>query len=131
MSNCKILYVNDKKFDLDQLDNIMKKHIISAAPKVVPLVNTKHRLINTVIPAIGTVNILADLEKYESRSMHGQLPIVWKKADDFYIFDIADNSIFLDGETKTLLDYGSPSHLKNNSVHEGVRSFLRRGNPVK
>ena len=69
----------------------MKKHIISAAPKVVPLVNTKHRLINTVIPAIGTVNILADLEKYESRSMHGQLPIVWKKADDFYIFDIADN----------------------------------------
>lgn len=47
------------------------------------------------------------------------------------IFDIADNSIFLDGETKTLLDYGSPSHLKNNSVHEGVRSFLRRGNPVK
>ncbi len=26
MSNCKILYVNDKKFDLDQLDNIMKKN---------------------------------------------------------------------------------------------------------
>lgn len=46
------------------------------------------------------------------------------------IFDIADNSIFLDGETKTLLDYGSPSYLKMNSENEKVRSFLRRGSPV-
>ena len=46
------------------------------------------------------------------------------------IFDIADNSIFLDGETKTLIDHGSPSHLKTNSENEKVRSFLRRGAPI-
>ena len=46
------------------------------------------------------------------------------------IFDIADDSIFLDGQTKTLLDHGLPSHLRENSEHESVRSFLRRGTPV-
>lgn len=46
------------------------------------------------------------------------------------IFDIADNSIFLDGETKTLLDYGSPSYLKMHSENEKVQSFLRRGSPI-
>jgi phospholipid/cholesterol/gamma-HCH transport system ATP-binding protein len=46
------------------------------------------------------------------------------------IFDIADDSIFLDGQTKTLLDHGLPSHLRENSEHERVRSFLRRGTPV-
>ena len=46
------------------------------------------------------------------------------------IFDIADDSIFLDGQTKTLLDQGLPSHLRENSEHERVRSFLRRGTPV-
>jgi phospholipid/cholesterol/gamma-HCH transport system ATP-binding protein len=46
------------------------------------------------------------------------------------IFDIADNSIFLDGETKTLIDQGSPYHLKTNSKNEKVRSFLRRGTPI-
>lgn len=46
------------------------------------------------------------------------------------IFDIADDSIFLDGQTKTLLDQGLPSHLKENSEHERVRSFLHRGAPI-
>jgi phospholipid/cholesterol/gamma-HCH transport system ATP-binding protein len=46
------------------------------------------------------------------------------------IFDIADDSIFLDGQTKTLLDQGFPAHLKENSEHERVRSFLRRGTPI-
>ena len=47
------------------------------------------------------------------------------------IFDIADNSIFLDGQTKTLLDFGPPCNLREHSEHERVRSFLHRGNPVK
>jgi phospholipid/cholesterol/gamma-HCH transport system ATP-binding protein len=47
------------------------------------------------------------------------------------IFDIADNSIFLDGQTKTLLDFGAPYDLKVHSKHKRVRSFLHRGNPIK
>jgi phospholipid/cholesterol/gamma-HCH transport system ATP-binding protein len=46
------------------------------------------------------------------------------------IFDIADDAIFLDGQTKTLLDQGQPNHLRENSEYERVRSFLRRGTPI-
>lgn len=63
----------------------------SLKPKKVPLVNTRFRKIKTAIPAPGTEKILKTLHKYESRSMHGQLPIVWEKAKDFQIFDKAGN----------------------------------------
>jgi len=48
---------------------------------------SKYRTIRTNIPAPGSLSILKDLEKYESRSMHGQLPIVWDRAEDFQVFD--------------------------------------------
>ena len=44
------------------------------------MINTKNRTIKTKIPAPGTLKILKKLSKIESRSMHGQLPIVWRKA---------------------------------------------------
>ena len=53
----------------------------------VPLVSTSHRTIQSVIPAPGTEEILERLEKVESRSMHGQIPLVWDRAEDFSIFD--------------------------------------------
>jgi 4-aminobutyrate aminotransferase-like enzyme len=37
--------------------------------------------------------IFSDLFKFESRSMHGQLPIVWKKAKNYYIYDIHGKKI--------------------------------------
>lgn len=43
------------------------------------------------------------------------------------IFTIADSSVFLDAETKTMLDIGSPKTLLINSESEKVRTFLRRG----
>ena len=54
-------------------------------------VKTKNRIINTAIPCPGTNEVLADLEKYESRSMQGQMPIVWDKAEGHNIYDIAGN----------------------------------------
>ena len=59
-------------------------------PKSVPEVRTLHRLIHT-IPTAGATEILFRLKKSESRSMHGQLPLVWDKADDFSVYDIAGN----------------------------------------
>ncbi len=59
----------------------------SQTPVDVPLVATKYRKIKTAIPAPETLRILLDLEKYESRSMHGQLPVVWDRAEDFQIYD--------------------------------------------
>jgi len=63
----------------------------SQTPVDVPPVSTKYRKIGTAIPAPETLKILLNLEKYESRSMHGQLPIVWDKAEDFQIYDSCDN----------------------------------------
>jgi phospholipid/cholesterol/gamma-HCH transport system ATP-binding protein len=43
------------------------------------------------------------------------------------IFAIATNSVFLDAETKTMIDYGDPKELVHSSQHEKVRRFLARG----
>ena len=67
------------------------KYQFSQTPVDVLSVNTKYRKINTAIPAQETLKVLLDLEKYESRSMHGQLPIVWDKAEDFQVYDVCGN----------------------------------------
>ena len=69
----------------------MSNQIFSTSSKNVPKINTKYRLIQTSIPAPGTSQIIKRLNKVESRSMHGQLPIVWDRADDYSVFDIAGN----------------------------------------
>jgi phospholipid/cholesterol/gamma-HCH transport system ATP-binding protein len=43
------------------------------------------------------------------------------------IFAIADNSIFLDAESKTLIEGGDPKKLLRESPHKQVRDFLTRG----
>ncbi len=43
------------------------------------------------------------------------------------IFGIANNSVYLDAETKTMLDYGDPKSLLEVSEHANVRRFLSRG----
>jgi len=44
------------------------------------------------------------------------------------IFDIADNSIFLDSEERTITDRGNPSEMVKSSSNKKVREFLNRGN---
>lgn len=63
----------------------------SRKPVVVPTVETKYRTIKTALPAPGTETLLDVLDQCESRSMHGQIPLVWDKAKDFNVFDIAGN----------------------------------------
>jgi 4-aminobutyrate aminotransferase / (S)-3-amino-2-methylpropionate transaminase / 5-aminovalerate transaminase len=67
------------------------KYLFSQTPVDVLPVHTEYRKIKTAIPAPETLNVLIDLEKYESRSMHGQLPVVWDKAEDFQVFDSCGN----------------------------------------
>ena len=73
----------------------MSSHTFSLDPLNVPKVKTLNRSIKTQIPAPGTKEILRKLSSLESRSMHGQLPIVWDKADDFNMFDLLGNK-FID-----------------------------------
>jgi len=42
------------------------------------------------------------------------------------IFAIATNSVFLDAETHTMIDYGDPRQLREHSTHTVVRQFLTR-----
>ncbi len=65
----------------------MEKYKISYIPKEVPHVQTKFRRIKTKIPVEESLPVFEQLEKYEARSMHGQLPIVWDRAEDFQVFD--------------------------------------------
>jgi len=67
------------------------KYLFTQIPVNVPPVSTKYRKIKTSIPAPETLKILHDLEKYESRSMHGQLPVVWDRAKDFQVYDVCGN----------------------------------------
>ena len=69
----------------------MAGYDFSRDPVVVPSVRTKHRLIQTPVPVPGSREILEKLDRYESRSMHGQLPLVWDRAEDYSIFDSAGN----------------------------------------
>jgi len=69
----------------------MAAHAFSRLPQTVPLVSTANRRIQTDIPAPGTREVLERLEACESRSMHGQLPLIWDRAEDFSIFDGAGN----------------------------------------
>lgn len=63
----------------------------SVDPQRVPKVSTDCRSIHTDIPAPGTRTVLERLAAVESRSMHGQLPVVWDRAEDFSVYDLAGN----------------------------------------
>ena len=69
----------------------MAAYSFSREPQLVPTVATSYRMIQTDIPTPGTREILERLETCESRSMHGQLPLVWDRAEDFSVFDAAGN----------------------------------------
>ena len=69
----------------------MSSYKFSIQPVNVPKVNTSYRKINTAIPTPETKEILDQLSNSESRSMHGQLPIVWDKAKNFNVYDSAGN----------------------------------------
>jgi len=69
----------------------MKSYNFCLTPQIVPSIETEHRLIHTSVPAEGTADLLGRLEMVESRSMHGQLPIVWDRAEDYNVYDHAGN----------------------------------------
>ncbi|MFA6078149.1 MAG: aspartate aminotransferase family protein [Candidatus Omnitrophota bacterium] len=65
----------------------MAEFKFSQEPVKVPFVNSKFRKIKTKIPPPGSSRIFDKLGKYESRSMHGQMPVIWDRAKDFQVYD--------------------------------------------
>jgi 4-aminobutyrate aminotransferase-like enzyme len=59
----------------------------SLIPVDVPKIETKYRTIKTKIPVPESIPIFEQLKEVEPRSMMGQPPIVWQKAEDFIVHD--------------------------------------------
>src|SRR3972149_12309939 len=69
----------------------MSGNTFSRLPKKIPTINTKYRNIVTQIPVPESLDIINDLDMYESRSRHGQIPIVWDRAEGFQVYDAWGN----------------------------------------
>jgi 4-aminobutyrate aminotransferase / (S)-3-amino-2-methylpropionate transaminase / 5-aminovalerate transaminase len=91
-------------------------------PVKVPEVETKYRSIKTPIPVPESLSIFDRLSKSEPRSMMGQPPVVWDKAEGFIVHDRWGNR-WIDwssGVLITNIGHGHPA------IIEAVRSFLDR-----
>ncbi len=69
----------------------MSEYTFSLEPVPVPRVATKHRRIVTAIPAPGSIPVLKELDRYEPRSLHHELPVVWDRAEGYQVFDAYGN----------------------------------------
>ena len=56
-------------------------------PRRVARVQTKYRRIVTDIPAPESIPVLERLRQFEPRSMSGQPPIVWDRAEGIQVYD--------------------------------------------
>jgi len=61
-------------------------------PVSVKAVKTKYRNISTKIPVPESIPVLEKMYALESHSMHGQLPMIWDRADDFQVHDPYGNT---------------------------------------
>jgi len=59
----------------------------SLTPREVPAVRTAYRRIQTPIPVPESIAVLKQLRAHEPRSMGGQPPVVWDRAEGFQVFD--------------------------------------------
>jgi 4-aminobutyrate aminotransferase-like enzyme len=59
----------------------------SHQPIKVEKIKTKYRTIKTAIPVPESIPMLEKMYEIEAQAMHGQLPMVWDRADDFQIYD--------------------------------------------
>jgi 4-aminobutyrate aminotransferase-like enzyme len=59
----------------------------SHKPKKVEKIATKYRTIKTEIPVPECVPMLEKMYETEAQAMHGQLPMIWDKADNFQVYD--------------------------------------------
>ncbi|MBA2686658.1 MAG: aminotransferase class III-fold pyridoxal phosphate-dependent enzyme [Gemmatimonadaceae bacterium] len=102
----------------------MAAYNFSREPLPVPAVSTSNRTIHTPIPTPGTREVLERLDAYESRSMHGQLPIVWERAVDFNVYDRADNKWI---DFTSMIFVANVGH-SNERVTSAMKETL--GNPL-
>lgn len=91
-------------------------------PVDVPHVNTAHRTICTKLPVPESLPILEELRVSEPRSMSGQPPIVWHKAEGFTVADRWGNR-WIDWSSGVLITNAGHAHPK---IVAAVRALVDR-----
>ncbi len=81
----------------------------SLEPADVGRIETKHRRIVTRLPVPESLPILKELLEYEPVSMQGQPPIVWDRAESFYVYDAWGNK-WLDWSSGVLITNAGHGH---------------------
>lgn len=96
----------------------MAGHGFSHEPQQVPPISTRFRTIRTSIPVPESIPLLQSIYETESHSMHGQMPIIWDRAEGFQVHDPWGN---------TWIDFSSTIFV-TNSGHGNPRIIeaLRR-----
>ncbi len=61
-------------------------------PIDVPKVETKYRKITTKLPVPESLEILETLDHFEAKTMLGQMPVVWDRAEGFQVHDAWGNT---------------------------------------
>jgi len=77
----------------------------------VPQVHTKYRRIVTKIPAPESLSALNKLHQFEPRSMGGQPPVIWDRAEGIQVFDRWGN-MWLDWSSGVLVANAGHAHPK-------------------
>ncbi len=75
----------------------------------VPAISTKYRRIVTEIPAPESLPVLKRLHEYEPRSMGGQPPVIWDRAEGFQVYDRWGN-MWLDWSSGVLVTNAGHCH---------------------
>ena len=83
------------------------------------VIKTNNRHIFTKVPAPGTKKLFEKIKKFESRSMHGQIPIVWDAAIDYNIYDLKRNK-FID--FTSAIFFSNVGH-SNSRVSESIQQM--------
>lgn len=92
-------------------------------PQQVPPVETRYRRIHTPLPVPESVPILERLREFEPRSMSGQPPVVWDRAEGVQVFDRWGNA-WLDFSSGVLVTNAGHSH---PAVVEAIAAQARHG----
>jgi 4-aminobutyrate aminotransferase-like enzyme len=97
--------------------------IYDLTPLDVPKVETKYRSIKTKLPVPESLAIFELLEQSEPRSMMGQPPIVWDKAEDFIVSDRWGNR-WIDWSSGVLITNAGHGR---KEIRDALREVIDRG----
>jgi 4-aminobutyrate aminotransferase-like enzyme len=93
-------------------------------PQSVPKVSTKYRRIVTKLPVPESLPTLARIQRYEPRSLLGQPPVVWDRAEDFQVYDSYGN-MWLDWTSGVLVaNIGHANAAVKNAIFREVGKNL-------